>query len=146
MSCETWLGTPSMVFPALERCYFRQSWNHFVLMKDVPFPQLMFALFKGNPHLVALVPLIFHLSEVKEPPRTTAGNRQAFSSSGSWPSTPCMEGDGTLQLLLKDKRAAKGSETQLLGQNGLGRIAARSLGSTGVMDHHPSGARSPLHN
>lgn len=59
MSCETWLGTPSTVLPALERCYFRQSWIYVVLMKDVPFPQLMFALLKRNPPLVAACATVF---------------------------------------------------------------------------------------
>lgn len=38
-----WCLTPSTVGPALERCYFRQSWNYFV-SRAVPSPKLMSAL------------------------------------------------------------------------------------------------------
>lgn len=89
-----------------------------------------------------LVPLTFLHSEVKEPPRSTVGNGQTFSSSSSWPSTPCVEGDGNLAASPqgKDERAPKVPEMGLLGQNVLERIAARSLRSMGVcIAHHRGG-------
>lgn len=63
---------------------------------------------RKSPSNWLLVPLIFLLSEVKQPPRTTPVNGKA-----SLP--PYMEGDGILQLFLKAERAPKSPETGLPG-------------------------------